>query len=54
MLKIALVLFKICFGGKKGYKQINVLDSPKTYCLPLFSEVSLVDVNFFPRHVIHH
>ena len=54
MLKIALLLFKICFGGKKGYMQIIVLGSPKTYCLPLFSEASLVDVNFFPRHVIHH
>ena len=32
MLKIALVLFKICFDMKKWYKQIIVLDSCKTYC----------------------
>ena len=35
MLKIALVLAKICFGEKKGYKQVRALGSPKTYCSEL-------------------
>ena len=35
MLKIALLLVKICFGGKKGYKRVSALGSCKINCSTL-------------------